>query len=127
MGRIKKGYGFDAEYAGVLYGLIPVVISATLGSIGGPSVIGIPVPMPCPISIPISPYVYSSGEVKTVNCVADQRGPMGVLESEKGTAPARRAMSASPSCQCIASAARHGTPISWATWAHISALNLRVE
>lgn len=50
----------DTEYAGVLYGLIPVVISATLGSIGGPPVIGIPIPC----SIPIPPYMYpSDGEV----------------------------------------------------------------
>jgi len=46
------------------------------------------------------------------------------LEREKGTTPARRAMSASPSCQCIASAARHGTAISSATLDHISGLNL---
>jgi hypothetical protein len=44
--------------------------------------------------------------------------------SEKGTTPARRAMSASPSCQCIASAARQGTASSSATLAHISGLNL---
>lgn len=46
------------------------------------------------------------------------------LEREKGTTPARRAMSASPSCQCIASAARQGTAISSATLDHISGLNL---
>jgi len=44
--------------------------------------------------------------------------------SEKGTTPARRAISTSPSCQCIASAALHGTCISSATFAHISGLNL---
>jgi hypothetical protein len=49
------------------------------------------------------------------------------LEREKGTTPARRAMSASPSCQCIASAARHGTAISSATFDHISGLNLEEE
>lgn len=47
--------------------------------------------------------------------------------SEKGTTPARRAMSASPSCQCMASAARHGTCISSATLAHISGLNLQLR
>lgn len=36
-------------------------------------------------------------------------------------------MSASPSCQCIASAARHGTAISSATLDHISGLNLEVN
>lgn len=46
------------------------------------------------------------------------------LDKEKGTTPARRAISCSPSCQCIASAARHGMAISSATFAHISALNL---
>lgn len=49
------------------------------------------------------------------------------LESEKGTTPARRAMSASPNCQCIASAARHGIAISSATLAHISGLNLKAR
>lgn len=48
----------------------------------------------------------------------------GPLDREKGTTPARRAISCSPSCQCIASAARHGMAISSATFAHISALNL---
>lgn len=47
------------------------------------------------------------------------------LDSVKGTTPARRAISASPSCQCMASAALHGTAISSATLAHISGLNLR--
>jgi hypothetical protein len=47
------------------------------------------------------------------------------LERENGTTPARLAMSASPSCQCIASAARQGTAISSATFDHISGLNLK--
>lgn len=46
------------------------------------------------------------------------------LESVNGTTPARRAISPSPSCQCIASAARQGTAISSAIFAHISGLNL---
>lgn len=46
------------------------------------------------------------------------------LEREKGTTPALLAISCSPSCQCMASAARHGIAISSATFAHISALNL---
>lgn len=49
---------------------------------------------------------------------------MDTEEREKGTTPARRAMSASPSCQCMASAARQGTAISSATLDHISGLNL---
>lgn len=60
----------------------------------------------------------------------DDRWPEGgasieAAESENGTTPARRAMSASPSCQCIASAARQGTAISSATFDHISGLNLK--
>jgi hypothetical protein len=51
-------------------------------------------------------------------------GAEGSGFSEKGTTPARRAMSVSPSCQCIASAARQGTASSSATLAHISGLNL---
>jgi hypothetical protein len=47
-----------------------------------------------------------------------------ILDRENGITPARRAISASPSCQCIASAARHGTAISSATLDHISGLNL---
>lgn len=43
---------------------------------------------------------------------------------ENGTTPARLAISCSPSCQCIFSAARQGIPISLATWLHISCLNL---
>lgn len=52
-------------------------------------------------------------------------GPSDVdAERAKGVVPARRAMSCSPSCQCIASAARHGMAISSAILAHISGLNL---
>lgn len=51
-------------------------------------------------------------------------GSMAALDSEKGTTPARRAISCSPSCQCMASAARQGMAISSATLDHISALNL---
>lgn len=51
-------------------------------------------------------------------------GSIAALEREKGTTPARRAISCSPNCQCIASAARHGIAISSATFDHISALNL---
>jgi len=47
-----------------------------------------------------------------------------MLLRENGTTPARRAISRSPSCQCIASAALQGIPISLATCAHISGLNL---
>lgn len=51
-------------------------------------------------------------------------GSMAVLDKENGTTPARRAISCSPNCQCMASAARHGMAISSATLDHISALNL---
>lgn len=47
-----------------------------------------------------------------------------VLASENGVTPARRAISCSPSCQCIASAALQGMDISSATGAHIWCLNL---
>lgn len=43
---------------------------------------------------------------------------------ENGTTPARLAISFSPNCQCILSAARQGIFISFATWLHISCLNL---
>ncbi len=49
---------------------------------------------------------------------------MAALDNEKGTTPARRAISCSPSCQCIASAARQGIAISSAIFDHISGLNL---
>lgn len=52
---------------------------------------------------------------------------MAVLDKENGTTPARRAISCSPSCQCMASAARHGMAISSATLDHISALNLEIQ
>lgn len=54
-------------------------------------------------------------------------GSMAVLDSEKGTTPARRAISCSPNCQCMASAALQGIAISSATLDHISALNLRLS
>jgi len=60
------------------------------------------------------------GELRWLPCGASAL----TVVREKGTVPARRAMSASPSCQCMASAARHGTAISSATLAHISGLNL---
>jgi hypothetical protein len=46
------------------------------------------------------------------------------MEEEKGTTPARCAISCSPRRQCIASTARHGMTSSSATFDHISALNL---
>lgn len=44
--------------------------------------------------------------------------------SSKGVTPALRAISCSPICQCIASAARHGMDISSAISDHMSALHL---
>ena len=49
--------------------------------------------------------------------------PEGVV-LEKGTTPARRAISFSPSCQCMASAARQGMPSSVARGVQISGLSL---
>ena len=60
------------------------------------------------------------GETLAVAMPADP----GFAAREKGTTPALRAMSTSPSCQCIASAARQGIPSSKATGAHISDFNL---
>jgi hypothetical protein len=48
-----------------------------------------------------------------------------LFDSEKAVTPARRAISCSPICQCMASAARHGKVISSAILAHMSALNLK--
>lgn len=42
-----------------------------------------------------------------------------VFDRENGVTPARRAISCSPSCQCMASAALQGIDISSATGAHI--------
>jgi hypothetical protein len=53
-------------------------------------------------------------------------GGMGWLfDNEKAVTPARRAISSSPICQCMASAARQGSIISSAIFDHISALNLK--
>jgi hypothetical protein len=51
-------------------------------------------------------------------------GTVEGLENENGITPARLAISCSPNCQCIASAARQGIAISSAIFAHISDLNL---
>jgi hypothetical protein len=51
-------------------------------------------------------------------------GSVEGLENENGITPALLAISCSPSCQCIASAARQGIAISSAIFAHISDLNL---
>ena len=47
-----------------------------------------------------------------------------VLARENSVTPARRAISCSPSCQCMASTALHGIDISSANGAHIWCLNL---
>jgi hypothetical protein len=57
--------------------------------------------------------------------VIGTNGIPGLAVSEKGVTPALRAISCSPICQCIASAARHGIDISSAILDHMSALNLR--
>ncbi len=176
--------GIDIAYAGVLYGLTPVVISATLGNIWPPLPIPIPPPPiaananpslglvggtdrgvlsllaaivrvePPPLCLPlevpcaVGGLLYRPGGSPGPGpgpgpllmmldwdwlcewpCDGDERCPddgtsVETLDNENGTTPARRAMSASPSCQCIASAARQGTAISSATLDHISGLNL---
>ncbi len=59
------------------------------------------------------------GETLCAGC-----GSVPGLFNVNGITPARLAISASPSCQCMASAARQGTCISSATLCHISGLNL---
>jgi hypothetical protein len=71
------------------------------------------------------PFLGRDKEVLALR-VLGAGGSMAELDNEKGTTPARRAISCSPSCQCIASAARHGIAISSATLDHISALNLQL-
>lgn len=153
-----------------MYGLTPVVISATLGSICVPLAASIPPPIAAKarpslglgggtdlgvlsllamvdrVWITPLPWMLCGGaalvygELLKPELLSDEvwECPRGgetlcpgegvsseALEREKGTTPARRAMSASPSCQCMASAARHGTAISSATLDQISGLNLR--
>lgn len=150
----------------MLYGLTPVVISATLGNNGGGHGDGIAIGAPASILeyvYSFDKFVESAGRAIVSRLAASDRvegpsrkrgeGPalamvdpececvwlwlrcedvrvlmegtsVVTLESENGTTPARRAMSASPSCQCMASAARHGTCISSAIFAHISGLSL---
>ena len=54
-------------------------------------------------------------------------GKLGFAVSENGVTPALRAISCSPICQCMASAARQGIDISSAIFAHMSPLNLKVR
>ena len=56
--------------------------------------------------------------------MCDPDGMDWLLDNEKAVTLTRRAISCSPICQCMASAARHGKVISSAIFAHISALNL---
>lgn len=97
--------GGAGAYAGT-----PAVSSSTDGSCGG-------------FERDAEPFLGRDREV-LARRVLVAGGSMAVLESEKGTTPARRAISCSPSCQCMASAARQGMAISSATFDHISALNL---
>ena len=92
-----------------------------------------PVPMPSVAGVggrPIEPAAY--GAVQRVGGIAWLGGTLAIAmladpafaARENGTTPALRAMSTSPSCQCIASAARQGIPSSKATGAHISDFSL---
>jgi len=56
--------------------------------------------------------------------MCDPDGMDWLLDNEKAVTPRQRAISCSPICQCMDSAARHGNVISSAIFAHISALNL---
>lgn len=103
------GNGGPGAYAGT-----PAVSSSTEGSCGGG------------IWRETDPFLDLDRE-ELARRVLVGGGSMAVLEREKGTTPARRAISCSPNCQCIASAARHGMAISSATLDHISALNLLSE
>ena len=90
----------------------PAVNSSTEGSCGGG------------IVRDVDPFLGRDKDVLVLRA-RGVGGSIAELDNEKGTTPARRAISCSPSCQCIASAARHGIAISSATLDHISALNLQ--
>lgn len=100
------GNGGAGAYAGT-----PAVSSSTDGSWGGG------------IGRDADPFLGRDNEVLALRTLV-AGGSMAELDNENGTTPARRAISCSPSCQCIASAALHGMAISSATFDHISALNL---
>ena len=104
--------GGSVEYAGS-----PEVSSATDGSCGGPVLrAGSRPPRGAALLLRICDR---GGRV-----VIGTNGRPGFEVSEKGVTPALRAISCSPICQCMASAARHGIDISSAILDHMSALNL---
>lgn len=105
--------GGSVEYAGK-----PEVSSATEGNCGGPVLRAGSLP---PRGAALLLRICERGG----RVVIGTNGIPGLAVSEKGVTPALRAISCSPICQCIASAARHGIDISSAILDHMSALNLR--
>lgn len=100
------------EYAGK-----PDVSSATEGNCGGPVLrAGSLLPRGAALLLRIC---ERGGRVDI-----GTNGIPGLAVSENGVTPALRAISCSPICQCIASAARQGIDISSAILDHMSALNL---
>jgi hypothetical protein len=101
----------------VAYAGSPEVSSATDGSCGGPVLrTGSLVPRGAALLLRMC---ERGGRV-----VIGTNGKPEFAVREKGVTPALRAISCSPICQCIASAARHGMDISSAILDHMSALNL---
>jgi hypothetical protein len=101
----------------VAYAGSPDVSSATDGSCGGP-VLRAGSLVPRGAALLLRMCERGGREVIGTN------GKPELAVREKGVTPARRAISCSPICQCIASAARHGMDISSAILDHMSALNL---
>src|SRR5271156_6370420 len=102
----------------VVYAGSPEVSSATDGSCGGP--------VPRAGSRPLRGAALLLRICERGGRVdIGTNGKLGFAVSEKGVTPALRAISCSPICQCMASAARHGMDISSAILDHMSALNLR--
>ncbi len=88
---------------------MPAVISPTDGSCGGPDLV-----VDSRLDLELAPLPRRPfGGISTA-----------VLVKVNGLPPARRAISCSPSCQCIASAARQGIDISLAISPHIFSFNL---
>lgn len=101
----------------VAYAGSPEVSSATDGSCGGP--LRRAASRPLRGAALLLRMCERGGRV-----VSGRNGMPGLAVSENGVTPALRAMSCSPICQCMASAARHGMDISSAILDHMSALNL---
>jgi hypothetical protein len=101
----------------VAYAGSPEVSSATDGSCGGPVLRAGSLP---PRGAALLLRICERGGRVAIGT----NGMPGFAVSENGVTPALRAISCSPICQCMASAARHGIDISSAILDHMSDLNL---